>query len=74
MSQFGLDSNLLELKPGEKALRFRRITVIHTIKQPAEGDFRAQSKSFRRPSDLLFLTFHQEKPSPSGASIMLLSQ
>ena len=74
MSQFGLGSNLLELKPRDKALNFRRITVIHTIKQPVEGDFRAQLNSFKRPSDLLFLTFHQEKPSSSRASVMLLYQ
>ena len=72
--QFGLDGDFLKLKPEVKALSFKSFTIICTIKLPEEGDYIVQFEENFEASDLLFLTFHKEKPSPSGASVRLLYQ
>jgi len=41
---------------------------------PRQEIFRLQQQLNTRQSDLLFLTFHQEKPFPSGPTVRFLYQ
>ena len=41
---------------------------------PKQDVFKLQQKLNIRQSDRLFLTFHQENPSPSGATVRFLYQ
>lgn len=54
----------------QEKLRSCESTNHHTTKE----EIQVTSEVKIRPSDLLFLTFHQEKQSPSGATIRFVYQ
>jgi len=58
-----------------KALSSSSMLSYISIKAANQRVFcRAQEQLNTRHSDLLFLAFHKEKPSPNGANVSLLLQ
>lgn len=70
-----MDSKLAAVEAQREGPKLFKYAIMFINKANDKGKFSQYNKELNiRPSDLLFLTFHKENPSPSGATVILLLQ